>query len=218
MHSIFFPSILVLSLLFRSSLTADTGTNGTGTNGTRTKGRQKPQVSVGYFEITVHDDWFNQSAIAANRSIVDHFSKLYLQELDYWYNEYNDSLQLQEDTAISNAREILDSSEFQWTEYLNKTALEWWQNKTCSFGFCPDDFDDPTEMDYTSYYLDVLANMTDLTYYYTLSAYSGVGWRTSCSHHVDEVLENMSEWNKAGSSAAITIMALLPTFLAFGNL
>lgn len=51
-----------------------------------------------------------------------------------------------------------------------------------------------------------------------LAAYAGVGLPVKCSEQVNQAISGMNEWEKTGMSAANTLMALLPTFLAFGNL
>ena len=124
---------------------------------------------------------------------------------------------------MRNANESLHGSSLtNIPKYLNETALDWWQQQRCSFGVCPADISDRSDrlwaFDYTSYYLDVIYNLILATHYYRLGAFAGVGWPVFCSEQVDNVLENLSEWDKAGSNAVITLMALLPFFLAFGNL
>lgn len=55
-------------------------------------------------------------------------------------------------------------------------------------------------------------------YYKSLASYAGVGSPVRCSPQIERMLTGMSEWEKTGMAAATTLMALLPTFLAFGNL
>lgn len=72
--------------------------------------------------------------------------------------------------------------------------------------------------DFVWHYLHAINNMSISIHYYKIGAYMGVGQTVKCSSHIDDVLSNKDEWSKAGSSAATTLMALVPTFLAFGNL
>lgn len=58
----------------------------------------------------------------------------------------------------------------------------------------------------------------NLAYFRIVGAYMGVGWRPSCMDNINKVLEDASEWDKAGASAATTLMALIPALLTFGNL
>jgi hypothetical protein len=51
-----------------------------------------------------------------------------------------------------------------------------------------------------------------------LAAWAGVGSSVDCAEHINRILKDMDEWEKAGMAAATTLMALLPTFLAFGSL
>ncbi|KAF2198661.1 hypothetical protein GQ43DRAFT_148828 [Delitschia confertaspora ATCC 74209] len=46
----------------------------------------------------------------------------------------------------------------------------------------------------------------------------GMGKSVPCSEYINEVINSKDEWEKMGSQAATTLMTLLPTFLAFGNL
>ncbi|RDW63316.1 hypothetical protein BP6252_10861 [Coleophoma cylindrospora] len=67
-------------------------------------------------------------------------------------------------------------------------------------------------------YLLAVYNATVLTQVFNQAALMGVGKTVSCSENINIVLSTKNEWAKAGSSAATTLMALLPTFLAFGSL
>lgn len=137
--------------------------------------------------------------------MIKDFLNLYDQQLLYYWNEFNESLLVQEHAALNNANASLyETSEPEWTKhtkYLNETALDWLQHQRCSFGAYLADSEDPS-LDYT-YYLDALWNLTSVTYYYRLGAYTGVGWTVPCSDYVNTVIENLSEWDKAGANAAM---------------
>jgi hypothetical protein len=73
-------------------------------------------------------------------------------------------------------------------------------------------------VDLSSTYLDAIWNTSAILDYYWVAAYMGIGRSVKCSHQINEILAETDEWENAGASAATILMALLPTFLAFGNL
>jgi hypothetical protein len=73
-------------------------------------------------------------------------------------------------------------------------------------------------VDLSSTYLDAIWNTSAILDYYWVAAYMGIGRSVKCSHQINEILAETDEWENAGASAATVLMALLPTFLAFGNL
>ncbi|KAF1997733.1 hypothetical protein P154DRAFT_605196 [Amniculicola lignicola CBS 123094] len=72
--------------------------------------------------------------------------------------------------------------------------------------------------DLSEHFLIGMAEDFDYLYYEELSMYAGIGSHVDCSPYIDQKLKKMSEWEKAGMNAATTLMALVPTFLAFGSL
>ncbi|KAL0261567.1 hypothetical protein SLS55_002997 [Diplodia seriata] len=63
------------------------------------------------------------------------------------------------------------------------------------------------------------ANQTaDSTYWKITASYMGVGWNVKCWGDINTALNMATEWDKAASSAATTLMALIPVLLTFGNL
>ncbi|KKY25218.1 hypothetical protein UCDDS831_g02125 [Diplodia seriata] len=50
------------------------------------------------------------------------------------------------------------------------------------------------------------------------ASYMGVGWNVKCWGDINTALNMATEWDKAASSAATTLMALIPVLLTFGNL
>lgn len=74
------------------------------------------------------------------------------------------------------------------------------------------------EPDVYWWYYDATLNATIQTFYHVYGPYMGLGMNTACSEYINEVLSDKDEWAKMSSSAATTMMALLPTFLAFGHL
>ncbi len=56
----------------------------------------------------------------------------------------------------------------------------------------------------------------DDSWYHIIGDYMGVGVNKSCRPNIEKVLEDASEWDKAGQQAATVITALLPALLTFG--
>ena len=72
--------------------------------------------------------------------------------------------------------------------------------------------------DLTFFYWSSLAYYWMSIEYWSWGFIYGVGRTVECSKRVDDIIKTKSEWEKLGSGAATTLMALVPTFLAFGNL
>lgn len=63
------------------------------------------------------------------------------------------------------------------------------------------------------------ANSTaDAADWMVTASYMGVGWDVKCWGNINAALDLATEWDKAASSAATTLMALIPVLLTFGNL
>ncbi|OJD34001.1 uncharacterized protein BKCO1_2600036 [Diplodia corticola] len=63
------------------------------------------------------------------------------------------------------------------------------------------------------------ANQTaNSTHWKVTASYMGVGWNVRCWGDINAALNMATEWDKAASSAATTLMALIPVLLTFGNL
>lgn len=63
------------------------------------------------------------------------------------------------------------------------------------------------------------ANSTaDAANWMVTASYMGVGWDVKCWGNINAALDLATEWDKAASSAATTLMALIPVLLTFGNL
>ncbi|KAF2472614.1 uncharacterized protein BDR25DRAFT_15889 [Lindgomyces ingoldianus] len=177
------------------------------------------KATIGRFQISIHDDRLNlQEAIANQSSLLVDLYTLFYSALWYW-DSYDDPTVPPESEQTGNLTQFAQSN-LTRDEYNKYSAVllnasrenaEWLSSK----GMPQADFPHP---DYVSSYLDAIANMTTQTWYYIHGAYIGVGANSACAAQIDEVLSNKAEYEKMGSSAATTLMALLPTFLAFGNL
>ena len=194
--------LLILSTVVCST-TAKKNANGTGS---------KPSISIGRFHIPISDDWFNQSGILYNQTLKTHLDKLMDNSADYWNDEYNVTTTDQASHLELLAKQALLADETQVIEPLNQTtyaALETYQSLFQAY---------PDIYDYALWYVDSVYNLTAWTQFYTLASFTGVGRTVGCSSYINQVLADLQPWEAAGSNAAINVMLLLPTFLAFGNL
>lgn len=176
------------------------------------------QASVGRFNIKIHDERLPlEEAVANHTGLIPNLTELFVDVLEDYYLTYNDEdtppVEAQSDNITAIARSNLFTKYFKYNEVLLNASKEianssFEQDKELGF----------PNPDVTFYYLDAIANMTQQTYYYTLGAYIGVGVNSVCAEQINQVLADKDEWAKMGSGAASTLMALLPTFLAFGNL
>lgn len=173
-------------------------------------------ADVGYFKIPFNDDRIVAKVNAAEKNITD-FDCLYGQALDYWFNREDplpedvEAKQLQDfannctiapdvgENLLTNASKGLHASLAQF----NNDSIALWN----------DSFTDLSEK-----YLDAIEAEDNNRYYNRIASYMGVGQNVQCSRYIDDALKDAGEWEKAGAGAAATLMALVPTFLAFGNL
>ncbi|KAL9105720.1 MAG: hypothetical protein Q9227_009160 [Pyrenula ochraceoflavens] len=154
----------------------------------KSKVRGKSEVKVGYFNIAIPDNRFDSSGIDANETLINETEYLWSAQYQFWLSYYDDKPLLDQiNTASRNSEYYLSASTgTNYTKWLNETALDCWQQQQCSFGMCPMGHDDPN-FDYTSYYLDVLQNLTDMTYWYSnivgpASYFSGL-WKPISAIH-----------------------------------
>ncbi|KAF2789757.1 hypothetical protein K505DRAFT_365321 [Melanomma pulvis-pyrius CBS 109.77] len=176
------------------------------------------QASVGRFSIKIHDERLPlEEAVANNTGLIPNLTELFVNVLIDYYLTYNDEntppVEAQWDNITAIAQSDLFTEFFKYNEVLLNASKEvansfFEQDKKLGY----------PNPDVTYYYLDAIANMTQQTYYYILGAYIGVGVNSACAKQINQVLADKDEWAKMGSGAASTLMALLPTFLAYGNL
>ncbi len=187
------------------------------------KKKEQDQIGIGRFRFDISDNKIDLDAIHQNETLLDNLTDLYIDTAVYWFSDpdyitvdeaypeiealafkylpseqnYSQLLMINANNSWKNAIQNAQANRG------NQTLDQWLANK---------------EEDFTSCYLDEVYNLTQATFFYILGAYMGMGKSVDCSDFINTVLEDASEWKKAGSNAATTLMALLPTFLAFGNL
>jgi hypothetical protein len=145
-----------------------------------------------------YDNFDDNQPIEVAAPIIDKLAKTYLgpeykEKADLLHEKANSSLKAMTDEALSIA--VPPGNKTWAVEYVLAN-----------------------QHDYVYHYLQAINDMLATIHFYKVGAYMGVGQTVSCSSYVDDVLSNKDEWAKAGSSAATTLMALVPSFLAFGNL
>lgn len=179
------------------------------------KPKKLTQASVGRFKITLDDDQLPLEEMEKNRtSLRPHLAWLWLSAWDYWGNFTDETTPTEEEQVQSLtafAKSELSPEEF--NDFGGKILNHSKENASVT-----PLFDGQPHHDVVFSFMETVWNMSIATDYFINGAFIGVGARSDCAEAVDEVLSNASEWNKMGSSAATTMMALLPTFLAFGNL
>ena len=184
------------------------------------------QADIGRFHFPISDDRLDDPH--ANDTLNDNLDQLFSDTLEY-YDSFDENQPIEVEapyvdqlakTALSpdyeeHAQRLRNDANNSM-EAVIKDALRMTEargNRTWAEQYVLDNDDD-----FVWYYLDAINNMSTSVFYYKLGAYMGVGQTVTCSSFIDDVLSNKDEWSKAGSSAATTLMALVPTFLAFGNL
>lgn len=173
------------------------------------------EASVGRFKVTLNDERLPLAAMEKNRtSLQPNLEKLWNKVYVYWYTYGDDEtppVEEQSRNLTAYAKEQLTEEEY---NDLNERILrEATKNATAT-----PLFEGQPHHDVVFSYLETIWNISSATEYFMHGAYLGVGSSSTCSEHVNDVLANADEWAKMGGSAATTLMALLPTFLAFGNL
>lgn len=177
------------------------------------------RVNIGYFKFPVSDPEMKARVERVENNITA-WDDFYDATLDYWLANWNNTQPLPEDTEETALRRFANKTKVDVEDF--GTILQ--QAKD---GYATDlraQNNDPQQLwefdgtDLSEKVLDVTEEEFKFLHHERLAAYAGVGSPVDCSVHIDRMLDGMSEWEKAGMAAASTLMALLPTFLAFGNL
>lgn len=176
-------------------------------------------ASVGHFKIKIHDDRLPLAeAISNYTGLMPNLTNLFDTVLDDYYASYDvedtPPVEVQSDNITAIAQSNLSAEYFKYNEVLLSASKE---AANSSFEQDKKNYGNPYP-DVTFNYLYAIANMSYQTYYYIHGAYIGIGMNSACAEQINQVLADKDEWAKMGSGAATTLMALLPTFLAFGNL
>jgi hypothetical protein len=181
------------------------------------KPRGKPKVRVGNFPIVMDDARLNHNIEVAKQNETE-MACLDNETYNYWYNldaiPANETADM---TAIANKCISLPENQGynDWvianaTAEYNRELQPYKGNETALWDY-----------DYTDFswvYGDVVYNGTLWIPYQIIGAFMGVGKTVPCADQINTVLAGVGPWENAGSAAATTLMALIPSFLAFGNL
>jgi hypothetical protein len=176
-------------------------------------------VRVGDFPIPLNDDRLKRNITVANDNITE-MNCLFNLTLDYWLGN-DDPLPIANETAALDgfAKECLTIPENSgYHEWALANANQNLTGELAQFNNNETQLWNDSFTDLSAAYLDTLFNGTDWLPFRVVSAYMGVGRNVECSDIINTLLEGAEEWEKAGAAAATTLMALIPTFLAFGNL
>jgi hypothetical protein len=201
-----FRTIVALSLFFSLVFAQD---------------REPPfRINIGYFKFPLNDPAIKSRIHQTERNLT-FWEHLYDSTKRYWDSNRQRlrqplSDQVEEDDLRRLANETQVTNEE--VEVLLEGARERHVHELANFGNSSQRLWDYNRTDLSEQFLDEIEDEFKMVHHQRLAAYAGVGSSVDCSVHVDAMLQQMSEWEKAGMAAASTLMALLPTFLAFGNL
>jgi hypothetical protein len=174
------------------------------------------KINIGFFKFPLVDP-----DIRARIREVEHnltcWEDLYRFTRDYWDNN---TLPLPDEVEENALRQFGRDSGVNLTdlEILLQRAKEGYDDEVRKFDNAPLRLWEFSRTDLSEIFLDEIDKEFKELHHEQLAAYAGVGSPVDCSHHINRMLSEMSEWEKAGMAAASTLMALLPTFLAFGSL
>ncbi|KAJ9636232.1 hypothetical protein H2199_007907 [Coniosporium tulheliwenetii] len=182
--------------------------------------RNKFKPHVGNFPIPFHDNRLDGKVaqIEANQTLRENLDTLSWSAFYYWADNFDPNSTSEAIELQALAQRDLPGDDFQHHSSLLEQANATYFEQLKGFSFNETALFNDSFDDLAINYVDAVDNFSISTFYYTLGAYMGVGKSVDCSSHINEVLTVTDEWEKLGSSAATTLMALLPTFLAFGNL
>jgi hypothetical protein len=181
------------------------------------KGINKADVKVGNFPIVMDDDRLNHNIQVAKQNQTE-LACIVDAVYTYWYNldtpgpnETADisaiaagCISLPENQGYNNWAIANATAEY------NKELQAFHGNQTAYW-----------DWDYTDFswvYLMAVYNSSLSVPYEIIGAFMGVGKTVKCANQINTVLAGVGQWEQAGSAAATTLMALIPSFLAFGNL
>lgn len=197
------PLLLVLPLYFSAPVLA--------------KERDAPfRVNIGYFKFPLNDPEIEDRILQTERNVTL-WENLYQATLRYWHNnklprpddEEEDAIrQFANDSAI-NHKELETLLERAKVDY--DAELKKWGNDALKLW-------NASDTDLSEKFLEHIEEEFNILHHQRLAAFAGVGSAVDCSADIDAMLDQMSEWEKTGMAVASTLMALLPTFLAFGSL
>ncbi|KAF2843410.1 hypothetical protein M501DRAFT_985525 [Patellaria atrata CBS 101060] len=173
------------------------------------------QAAVGNFRIPLNDQRVIDK-VKVKEDNLTNFDCLWNKTIEYWLD--NELPQQDENSTLFQFANSCSIGEYHnnLTENAERN-LTWWLE-------LPDYNNDfillwnERYIDLSERYLTAVENESQNLHYEIMGSYMGIGESVSCSPHIDRILDEASEWDKAGAGAATTLMALVPTFLAFGNL
>lgn len=179
--------------------------------------KSRPEVNIGRFKIPFNDPEIEERVVDVAGNITA-WDDIWFMTDDAWWeredllsqNETIDVLyKLGNDSKVSDddMEKIIQKSKENYDTVLKETGMD------------PAALWNETFIDFADRFLQTaIDELYPLLQQRKYSSYGGVGANVTCKRWIDEILKDASEWDKAGMSAATTLMALLPTFLAFGNL
>lgn len=181
------------------------------------KERNPPfRIDIGYFRFPLNDPDIESRVLQTERNKT-FWEDLYRLTHDYWQGAKEPR---PDEDEIASLRGFGNESkvEEKELEVLLERAKESYDATLANFGNDSIRLWEHNKTDLSEYFLNEIDEEFKLIHHQYLMAWAGVGSEVDCSEHINNMLDQMDEWEKAGMAAASTLMALLPTFLAFGNL
>lgn len=182
-----------------------------------------PALGIGRFPFFMNDSRLQTGVDQAksNWSTYLPHHDLLLKKVEEYYTSYSFNSTPDATTQIQELGSIFNQSMGEGFEDVSQLGLNlltqaynsanyWfeWDNSTLGV---------PNE-DIAWYYVNILYQLPWQTYWYIQGAFFGVGRESACAAEISNVIASKEEWEKTGSAAATTLMAIAPVFLAFGNL
>jgi hypothetical protein len=179
------------------------------------------QVDIGFFRFPLNDPRIENRVLETERNLTA-WGDIYELTHNYWISNRDTVLDepLPNDVEEEKLRQFAGDTQVDVEEFSTvlgrakasyDEALLSWNNDSR-------DLWQDNQTDLSDKFLDEAFEEFKNLEHERLAAWAGVGSSVDCAEHINRILQDMDEWEKAGMAAATTLMALLPTFLAFGSL
>lgn len=177
------------------------------------------RISIGHFKFPLNDPDIDER-VQLVRDNITAWNNFYASTVEYWDSRYNDEQTPSIEEEIAQLQIFANESKVGSEEFstlLQKAENDYYAQLR-AFNNDSSRLWREEQSDLSDKVLFGVEDEFEFLDHVWLTAYAGVGSSVDCAAHINFMLSNMTEWEKSGMAAASTLMALLPTFLAFGNL
>lgn len=172
------------------------------------------KANIGRFHIPINDDRLNNAT--SNITLLEQqLPNLYNGALDY-YVSYDEPPSSSEEFV--KLRGLTEKELPENLETIRSNLLKTANESLIEFRKGNNTEEDVKLFDLANFFLHEIVNLWNATDFWSYGNLMGVGRNVKCSDQINQILKAKDEWEKAGSQAAVTLMALVPTMLSFGNL